>query len=124
MNSPLVSVVIPAYNAAQTLKATVQSVFEQTVQDFEIVIVDDGSKDDTLKVAQSIADSDSRVKVISQPNGGAAAARNTAVRATTGKYLALLDADDLWVAHKLERQIEFLEKNPSVQAVQCGAHLR
>ncbi len=74
MNAPLVSVVIPAYNAARTLKTTVQSVFEQTVQDFEIVIVDDGSKDDTIAVARSIEDS--RVKVISQANGGAAAELN------------------------------------------------
>ncbi len=87
MNAPLVSVVIPAYNAARTLKATVQSVFEQTVQDFEILIVDDGSTDDTIAVARSIEDS--RVKVIAQVNGGAAAARNTGIKSAKGKYVAI-----------------------------------
>ncbi len=119
--APLVSIIIPAYNAAKTLEATVQSVFEQTLQDFEIIITDDGSKDNTLEVAREIAASDSRVKVIAQENGGAAAARNTSLQAAIGKYAALLDADDLWLPEKLDRQIEFLEANPEIQAVQCGA---
>ncbi len=120
MNEPLVSVVIPAYNAARTLKATVQSVFEQTLQDFEIIIVDDESKDNTLVVTQSIEDS--RVKVISQPNGGAAAARNTGIKAAKGKYVALLDADDLWMPHKLERQLAVLTSKKDVTAVQSGVY--
>lgn len=119
MSEPLVSVVIPAYNAARTLTATVESALAQTVQDFEIVIVDDGSRDATLEVARSIADP--RVRVLSQANGGAAAARNTGVRAATGEYVALLDADDLWLPHKLERQLTVLESAPGVDAVQCGA---
>lgn len=125
MKLPFVSVVIPAYNAANTLKETVQSVFEQTFQDFEIIIVDDGSKDDTLQTANSIAENDSRVRVISQKNGGAASARNTGIRAAKGEYIALVDADDLWLPHKLERQIEVLENKNSdgneVFAVQAGA---
>lgn len=119
--SPLVSVIIPAYNVSRTLTATVQSVFEQTLQDFEIIIVDDGSKDNTLEVAQLIAEKDSRVKAMAQANGGASSARNTAIRAAQGKYIALLDADDLWVPHKLERQLEILENGKEVYAVQSGA---
>ncbi len=120
MNAPLVSVVIPAYNAAQTLKATVQSVFEQTVQDFEIIIVDDGSKDDTVAVARSIEDS--RVKVVAQANGGAAAARNAGIKSAKGKYVAMLDADDLWMPHKLERQLAVFDSEKDVNAVQSGVY--
>lgn len=120
MNAPLVSVVIPAYNAARTLKATVQSVFEQTVQDFEIVIVDDGSTDDTIAVARSIEDS--RVKVITQVNSGAAAARNTGIKSAKGKYVAMLDADDLWMPHKLERQLAVFNSEKDVSAVQSGVY--
>ncbi|MGI8640394.1 MAG: glycosyltransferase family 2 protein [Pyrinomonadaceae bacterium] len=122
MSELLVSVVIPAYNAAKTLEATVRSVFEQTVQDFEIIIIDDGSKDNTVEVAQSIAEQDSRVKVLSQPNGGASAARNTGIKAGKGKYVAFLDADDLWLPHKLERQLAVLNSEKDVTAVQSGVY--
>lgn len=120
MSAPLFSVVIPAYNAARTLEATVRSAANQTVRDLEIVIVDDGSRDDTLAVARAIAEP--RVRVLTQPNGGAAAARNTGIEAATGKYVALLDADDLWVPAKLERQLEVLESGGSTHASQCGAY--
>lgn len=120
MGVPLVSVIIPAYNAARTLEATVKSVLAQTMQDFEIIIVDDGSKDDSLSVARSF--SDSRIQVIAQPNGGAAAARNSGIKAATGEYVALLDADDLWLPRKLEIQLAALEEHPEVQAVQSGAY--
>lgn len=122
MSEPLVSVVIPAYNAARTLEPTVQSVLEQTVQDFEIVIVDDGSKDNTIEVAQSIADSDLRVRAISQPNGGASSARNTGIKAAQGKYVAFLDADDLWMPRKLEHQLAILTGEKDVNAVQSGVY--
>jgi glycosyltransferase involved in cell wall biosynthesis len=122
MNSPLVSVIIPAYNAARTLETTVQSVYGQSLQDFEIVIVDDGSKDNTLEVAQRIAASDSRIKVVAQPNSGAAAARNTGIKAAGGEYVAFLDADDLWLPQKLERQIALLNSEKEAAAVQTGAY--
>jgi glycosyltransferase involved in cell wall biosynthesis len=120
MIDSLVSVVIPAYNAARTLKATVESVFEQTVQNFEIIIVDDGSRDDTTAVARSIEDA--RVKVVTQANGGAAAARNTGIKAARGEYVAMLDADDLWMPHKLERQLAVLNSGEDVNAVQSGVY--
>lgn len=119
MAVPLVSVVIPSYNSARTLVATVQSALAQTVSDLEVIIVDDGSRDDTLAVAHAIQDP--RVKVLTQANGGAAAARNTGISAATGKYVALLDADDLWLPYKLQRQLEILEGGRGVLAVQSGA---
>ena len=122
MNSPLVSVIIPAYNAARTLETTVQSVYGQSLQDFEIVIVDDGSKDNTLEVAQRIAASDSRIKVVAQSNSGAAAARNAGIKAAMGEYVAFLDADDLWLPQKLERQIALLNSEKDAAAVQTGAY--
>lgn len=121
MSQPLVSVIIPAYNAARTLGVTVRSVIEQTMPDFEIIIVDDGSTDDTLKRAKLIAENDVRVKVFTQPNSGVSAARNTAINAAKGKYVALLDADDVWVSYKLERQLEILENGAKIYAVQSGA---
>ena len=122
MSSPLVSVVIPAYNAVRTLRATVQSVLTQTVQDFEIIIVNDGSKDDTFKLAQELSANDARITALTKPNGGVSSTRNMGIRAARGKYVALLDADDLWIPHKLERQLEVLESGQNIFAVQSGAY--
>jgi glycosyltransferase involved in cell wall biosynthesis len=122
MNKPLVSVVIPAYNAAKTLEVTVRSVLDQTVQDIEILIVNDGSKDNTLEVAQSLAARIPCIKAISQPNGGVSSARNAGIRAAIGEYVAILDADDLWLPHKLERQLIVFESEKDVHAVQTGAY--
>lgn len=119
MFETLVSVIIPAYNAERTLEATVRSALVQTWRNLEVIIVDDGSKDNTLERARAIKDE--RVSVLTRPNGGVAAARNTGIRAAQGKYVALLDADDLWVPHKLERQLMVLENEPNVFAVQAGA---
>ena len=112
ISSPKVSVIIPAYNAMRFLPQTVESVLEQTFQDFEVLIVDDGSKDDTAIWAA--AHDDPRVKLVSQPNGGAAAARNTGIANAAGEYVAFLDADDLWQATKLAKQVARLEADPNV----------
>ncbi len=119
MDAPLVSVVIPAYNSARTVEKAVASALEQTFDDIEVIVVDDGSTDGTAGVIQRI--DDDRVRLVSRPNGGAAAARNTGIEASVGTYVALLDADDLWVSAKLERQLAVLENRPGVHAVQCGA---
>lgn len=119
MSSPLVSIIIPAYNATRTLEETVQSALAQTMSDFEIIIVDDGSSDNTLEFARAMKDE--RIRVLTQPNGGVAAARNTGIRAAIGKYVALLDSDDLWMPRKLERNLEVLEADENVHAVQSGA---
>ena len=118
-SEPLVSVVVPAYNARRTVRATIASIEAQTVEDIEIVLVDDGSTDDTASVA---AASGARgLRVITQANAGHAAARNTGIAAARGKYIAFLDADDLWFPQKLERQLAVIRRGPDVRAVQSGA---
>jgi glycosyltransferase involved in cell wall biosynthesis len=98
-----VSVVIPAYNAAAFLAETLASVFAQTLPPVEIIVVDDGSSDDTAHVARDLG-----ATVISRANGGISAARNTGVRAARGEYVAFLDSDDLWMPEKLEVQLAAL----------------
>ncbi|MBW4571442.1 MAG: glycosyltransferase [Tolypothrix carrinoi HA7290-LM1] len=112
---PKVSVIIPAYNALAYLIETIESVFKQTFSDFEVLIVDDGSSDGTAAWATQITDS--RVRVICQKNQGSSVARNTGITAAKGEYIALLDADDLWEPTKLEKQVRFLEENPSIGLV-------
>jgi glycosyltransferase involved in cell wall biosynthesis len=113
LHSPLVSVLIPAYNAAEHLSSTLRSVQEQTLRELEVIVVDDGSTDQTLAIAQAAALRDPRVRVIRQTNAGVGAARNAGLRLARGKYIAPFDADDLWSPHKIERQIARLEKTGS-----------
>jgi glycosyltransferase involved in cell wall biosynthesis len=112
---PKVSVIIPTYNALTYLPETVESVFKQTFYDWELLIVDDGSSDGTAAWAKQITDL--RVRLISQKNQGSSVARNTGITAAKGEYIALLDADDLWEPSKLEKQVRFLEQNPSIGLV-------
>lgn len=102
---PDVSVVIPAYNAAKTIGATIESVLAQTLPATEIIVVDDGSSDDTATVAEGYGPA---VKVVRKPNGGPASARNLGVRRAMGEWIALLDADDHWAPDKLKRQLRFV----------------
>ncbi|HEX3434267.1 MAG TPA: glycosyltransferase family A protein [Solirubrobacteraceae bacterium] len=96
------SVVIAAYQAADTVAEAIGSVLAQTRQDFEVIVVDDGSRDDTAKVAEAIAERDARVRVYRQANGGPSAARNRGISAGTGEYVSMLDSDDLWLPDYLE----------------------
>ncbi|KYC40467.1 glycosyl transferase family A [Scytonema hofmannii PCC 7110] len=105
-----ISVIIPAYNAEHTIRETIASVQNQTFSDFEIIVIDDQSRDRTLEVLHAIQDE--RLKVFSYENGGASVARNRGIDHATGEFIAFLDADDLWTPNKLERQIEALQKNP------------
>lgn len=106
-----VSVVVPTYNRADRLKDTVASILAQTVQPLEVLIVDDGSKDDTARVCREFP---SPVRYIHRENGGSAAARNTGMRATKGEYIAFLDADDVWEPTKLEIQLALHAAHPEV----------
>lgn len=101
----LVSVVIPAYNSAPTLDATLRSVRAQTHRNLEIVVVNDGSTDETAAVAERHRDEDPRIAVVAIPNGGLPNARNTGIRATRGRFIAPVDADDLWHPTKIARQL-------------------
>lgn len=109
---PKVSVVIPAYNAVRFLPQTLSSVFAQTFQDFEVVIVDDGSTDATAQWLTTVEET--RVRFIQQPNQGAAVARNRGIHESKGEYIAFLDADDLWESTKLEQQVVCLDTRPEV----------
>lgn len=105
----LVSVVIPAFNAQLTLSDTINSVRAQTHENLEIVVVDDGSTDQTLSVAKNHAALDSRIQVISTVNGGVASARNAGIAASSGLFVAPIDADDLWHPNKIERQLAVMK---------------
>jgi len=119
--APVVSVVTPAYNAARYLPETVGSVLAQTFADLELLVVDDGSTDDTLTVARRLAAHDERVHVIATPNGGPAAARNAALHIARGEFIALLDSDDVFCPQYLEKQIAVLTANPDASIVTGNA---
>lgn len=106
-DSPLFSVVIPAYNARKFISLTIESILRQTVQDFEIVVVNDGSTDDTLEILQGIADS--RLRIITQTNGGECVARNRGIKEARGRYIAFLDADDAWRPNHLEIVLKYIQ---------------
>jgi len=117
-----VSIVTPVYNGERFLAETIDSVLAQTYEDWEMLIINDGSSDRSVEIAQSYADKDLRIKVFSQENAGSAAARNNGIRRAQGRYIALLDADDLWEPLFLQRQLHLMEEK-HCQLV-YGAHKR
>jgi glycosyltransferase involved in cell wall biosynthesis len=106
-----VSVIIPTYNRSNLLLEAVQSVLNQTYQDFEIIVIDDGSTDDTEEVINGYSD---KLRYFKQENAGVNAARNRALELTQGEYIATLDNDDIWLDYKLELQVELLDKFKSI----------
>lgn len=112
---PTVTVVIPTYNAITYLPETLKSLLNQTFNDFEVIIVDDGSSDRTQEWVGNLTDA--RIKGVVQINQGVAVARNQGIALASGKYIAFLDSDDLWKPTKLEKQVECLEENPDVGLV-------
>lgn len=107
---PLVSVIIPVYNGARYLRTALESVFAQTYRPLEVIVVDDGSVDDSGVIAQSFDD----VRYIHQANQGVAAARNHGIEAARGEFFAFLDQDDLWIPEKLKLQIAYLLSHPDL----------
>lgn len=108
---PVVSIIMPAHNAANVLGRAVASVLAQSFEDWELLIVDDASSDDTAKIAATLAANDARIQLLSQPaRSGAAKARNRAIRASKGRFVAFLDADDEWLCEKLARQLAFMQE--------------
>jgi glycosyltransferase involved in cell wall biosynthesis len=116
---PMVSVVIPVYNGEDYLAEAIGSVLAQEHHPLEIIVVDDGSTDGTATVASQFNES---VRYIYQPNSGPAAARNRGLKMARGEVIGFVDADDLWVKNKLNRQLGLLADNPSVQIVIGLAH--
>ncbi|MCS7272645.1 MAG: glycosyltransferase [Fimbriimonadales bacterium] len=117
--SPRVSVLIPSYNHARFLPATLQSVFDQTYTDYEIVVVDDGSTDGSVELLRSYGD---RIRLFTQQNRGTYPTLNRCVAESRGEYLAILNSDDLWAPTKLEKQVAFLDAHPQVGLVHTGGH--
>jgi glycosyltransferase involved in cell wall biosynthesis len=114
---PLVSVIIPTYNRAGMICRTIDNVFQQTYQNIEIIIVDDGSTDDTLSRLKRYGN---RIQVLTQSNAGPAVARNNGARIARGSIIAFQDSDDSWVPTKLQRQVAILETDRSIPCCLCG----
>lgn len=113
-----VSVIIPTYNRANLIERSVRSVLNQTYDYIEVIVVDDGSTDNTEEIIKSI--NDNRIIYYKQENGGAAKARNTGVSLATSEYIAFHDSDDVWREDKLFKQMSFLEENPHYGMVYCN----
>ena len=116
---PLVSVLVPAYNAAKTIGETLASACSQTHARLEIIVVDDGSVDETARLVLQAASEDPRIRLVKQANAGVATARNTALAHATGEFVAPLDADDVWRPTKIERQLKRILGNSNVGMVYC-----
>ncbi len=112
---PLVSVILPTYNRGWILKEAIDSVLKQRFADFELIVIDDGSTDATGRILEGYG---TRIKACFQPHRGVSAARNTGIRKASGRYLAFLDSDDLWLPEKLTAQVDYFSSNPTVPACQ------
>lgn len=111
----MVSIVMPAYNAAKTIRSSVESIQAQTVTDWELVVIDDGSKDDTAAILSELAASDSRIRFLqNEKNSGASYTRNRAVELAQGEWIAFLDSDDMWKPEKLEKQLRLAGEHPDM----------
>lgn len=111
LDSELVSVIIPVYNSLPFLKDSIESIIAQTYQEWELIIVDDGSTDGSVELIKQYAERDSRIRLILLgENKGAAIARNRGIQEARGRYIAFNDSDDMWKPHKLERQLRFMKE--------------
>ena len=109
---PLISIITPAYNSSQYIGEAVNCVKLQSFSNWEMIIVDDCSMDNTVEIIKEVIKEDGRIRLIQLPkNSGAAVARNTAIQNARGRYIAFLDSDDLWYPEKLEKQVTFMQEN-------------
>lgn len=120
MNAPLVSIVMPCYQNGQTLARTVRSIRAQTEENWELIAVDDGSRDDTLSVLERLARDEPRMRVIHQENGGVSAARNAGIEAARGTWLSFVDADDHLLPHALSHLLLLTDEETDIA---CGAYV-
>ena len=114
-NTPLVSVIIPTYNRGWIVREAIDSVLAQDFNNFELIVVDDGSTDDTADILDDYRE---RITVLTQLNRGVSAARNRGIRSSSGRFIAFLDSDDRWLPQKLSRQIDFYDSHPDAQICQ------
>jgi glycosyltransferase involved in cell wall biosynthesis len=115
MKTPLISVIIPTYNRARLLKETIDSVLKQNFQNFELIVVDDGSTDNTGEILSDYKD---HIQVLAQKNKGVSAARNLGISKAKGEFIAFLDSDDLWLPEKLTAQVDFFQSHPDALVCQ------
>ncbi len=116
-DSPLISVILPVYNAEKYIEKAIFSVLEQTYINFELVIIDDGSTDDSKNIITRMANSDSRIKLISRPNKGLIVTLNESINMSKGDYIARMDADDISLPERFENQVAFLNEHPECVVV-------
>jgi glycosyltransferase involved in cell wall biosynthesis len=121
-NAPVVSVVIPAYNASPYIAETLDSVFAQRFRDFEVIVVNDGSPD-TVALEAALAPYRDRIEYVTQQNGGPSAARNTAIRRARGRFVAFLDGDDKWLPDCLAQMVARANENPSAVVLHADAEV-
>ena len=119
--TPRVSALIVTYNYGRFIARAIESVFAQTFQDLEVIVVDDGSADETADVLRQFGD---RIRVIRQERQGVSRARNIAIEASRGEFVGFLDGDDWWQPTKIARQVELLDRRPELGCVGCGSELR
>ena len=119
---PLVSVIMPVYNGEKYLAEAIDSILGQSFTDFEFLIVDDGSQDNSAEIIRSYEKRDRRIRFIQlERNMGAAAARNRGIAAATGKFITMMDCDDISLPERLQKQVDFMQSNPEIGAVGvCG----
>lgn len=111
-NFPLISIIIPTFNRADWIEAAIESILMQTFQNFELLVIDDGSTDNTQKI---VSRCDEKIKYYFQKNKGPSAARNYGIKKAKGKYICFLDSDDRWVVNKLETQVNLVAADPNIK---------
>ncbi len=119
-NKGKVSVIIPSFNGRAYIEEAVRSAVNQTYKNTEIIVIDDGSTDDTREIIQNIQKEHPHITYLYQENAGLSAARNTGIKNASGEYIALLDSDDMFLPEKLEKQVAYLQKHPECDVVYCG----
>lgn len=123
LREPTVSVVLPVYNASAFLSEAVRSILNQSFHDLELIAIDDGSTDGSLKILRCLAESDDRLRVISRENRGLVATLNEGVALAKGRYLARMDADDISLTRRIEKQVGYLNENHDIDVVGCHYEL-
>lgn len=121
INNPRISIIVPCYNGEKYLRETLDCLQKQTIEDWECVIVNDGSIDGSLEIMKEYAKKDSRYKYIDKENGGPSIARNTAIKASCGKYILPLDADDIIAPSYAEKAMDYLDMHDKCKVVYCKA---
>lgn len=122
MKNNKISIITPLYNGERFVGKTIESVLSQTYTDWEMIVINDGSKDSGPQIVEEYCQRDERIKLITQANGGSASARNNGIRRATGRYIALLDADDTWMPTFLESQLRLMSETGAMLVY--GSHLR